>query len=556
VGQRGRWRRRGRSEDTGAVRLSLRWKIVVGFGILLGLIGILAWVTIALFSSLRSVQRQVFNDAVPGLVAVDEIVRSYTAQSASVSVYLIGSQGGVLQQYQSEVDIAEYWEEEAEDLFTDPAEVILLEELTEAGDSFQGIVAHVVELADGGKRSRAFQVLRDEGTPAISRIGTLGGQLADEQDRAVAVSESELDNRAGQTIVILSAVTIGALLAGVALAIALPRRLVANLAKLVDAARAIGRGDFNQELDIRSGDEVEELADRFTEMQAGLKRLQQLALQDKELEIAATIQQRLLQRKPPEVEGVRVVTTQRQANLVGGDWYDVDVGGRWMTVVVGDASGKGIAAALMATVTLSSLRAERSQGAGPKRIVEQANLALLEATDTGAFTTCVYATVDTVTGEVRWLNMGHPSPFLLHAADPAKHRLDDAPGTDGDPAGYYVEGPRNRPLGWDENPGLVQNSVTLAPGDRLVLFTDGFVEAKSSEGEIFGDHRLEASLLELASLPSDALAEQVVEDVERFAAGKLDDDLTMLVIEFEGAAAPADPGTLVLTDGEAAAEPE
>ncbi|MDQ4125225.1 MAG: SpoIIE family protein phosphatase [Actinomycetota bacterium] len=513
------------------MRLSLRWKVSAGFLILLGLMGILAWVTFAQLSSLRAVQRQVFNDAVPGLVAVDEIVRSYTAQSASVGLYLT-AETSALEQYRSEVGNAETWEQRAERLFTDPAEVVLLEDLTEAGDDFQEIVDRVVALAEDGKRSQAIRVLRDEGTPAISSIESLGRQLAIEQDRVVAVTENEVDQRSNQTIVILVAVTIGALLAGVALAIALPRRLAANLGQLVDAARAIERGDLNQELDIRSGDEVEELAQRFVQMQSGLARLQQLRLQERELEIAAAIQQRLLQRKVPEADGVRVVRTQHQANRVGGDWYDVDTGGRWLTVAIGDASGKGIGAALMATVMLSSLRAERSRGAGPKRIIEQANLALLEATDPGMFTTCVYATVDTVTGEVRWLNMGHPAPFLLHAPDPSRA---------GDPPGYYVEaeGPRNRPLGWDENPGLNQTTVTLSPGDRLILFTDGFLEAKAPDGEVFGENRLEASLLELASLPSDALAEQVVEDVERFAAGKLDDDLTMLVIEFEGAAAPA-----------------
>lgn len=513
------------------MRLSLRWKISAGFLILLALMGILAWVTIAQFTSLRAVQRQVFNDAVPGLVAVDEIVRSYTAQSASVGLYLT-AEPGALDQYRSEVATAETWEERAERLFADPAEVVLLEDLKGAGDEFQAVVDRVIELASDGKRSQAIRVLRDEGTPAIASIEALGRELASQQDRVVAVTESEVDQRSNQTIVILVAVTIGALLAGVALALALPRRLAANIAQLVDAARAIERGDLNQELDIRSGDEVEELAQRFIEMQSGLARLQQLALQDRELEIAAAIQQRLLQRKLPEIDGVRVVTTQRQANRVGGDWYDVDAGGRWLTVAIGDASGKGIAAALMATVMLSSLRAERSRGAGPKRVIEQANLALLEATDTGAFTTSVYATVDTVTGEVRWLNMGHPAPFLLHPPDHAD---------DGHPPGRYVEadGPRNRPLGWDENPGLNQTTVTLTPGDRLILFTDGFLEAKSPDGEIFGEHRLEASLLELASLPSEALADQVVEDVERFAAGKLDDDLTMLVIEFEGAALPA-----------------
>lgn len=519
------------------MRLSLRWKISAGFLILLGLMAILAWVTFAQFLSLRSVQRQVFNDAVPGLVAVDEIVRSYTAQSASVGLYLTADPGA-LEQYRSEVGNAERWEGRAEDLFTDPAEARLLDDLTEAGDEFQEVVERVVALASDGKRSQAIRVLREEGTPAIGAIESLGRQLAVEQDDVVAVTESEVDRRSNQTIVILVAVTIGALLAGVALAIALPRRLAANLAQLVGAARAIERGNLDQQLDIRSGDEVEELAERFIEMQSGLARLQQLALQDKELEIAADIQQRMLQRKLPEIEGVRVVTSQRQANRVGGDWYDVDAGGRWLTVAIGDASGKGIAAALMATVMLSSLRAERSRGAGPKRVIEQANLALLEATDTGAFTTCVYATVDTVTGEVRWLNMGHPAPFLLHAPDPSRD----------DPAGFYVEGARNRPLGWDESPGLNQISATLAPGDRLILFTDGFIEAKSPDGEVFGDNRLEASLLELASLPSDALADQVVEDVERFAAGKLDDDLTMLVIEFEGAPVPVEDGTPALSD--------
>ncbi|MDQ3951789.1 MAG: SpoIIE family protein phosphatase [Actinomycetota bacterium] len=539
------------------MKLSLRWKISAGFAILLGLVGILAWVTIAQFTSLRAVQRQVFNDAVPGLVAVDEIVRSYTAQQASVGFFL-AAEPGALEQYRSEVGNTETWEERAEDLFTDRAEKVLLDGLTEAGDEFQAVVERVVVLASDGKRSQAIRVLREEGTPAIGQIETLGRQLAIEQDRVVAVTESEVDQRSNQTIVILVAVTIGALLAGVALAIALPRRLSANLAQLVAAARAIEVGNLDQQLDIRSGDEVEELAQRFVQMQSGLARLQQLALQDRELEIAAAIQQRLLQRRLPEIEGVRVVPLQRQANRVGGDWYDVDAGGRWLTVAIGDASGKGIAAALMATVMLSSLRAERSRGAGPKRVIEQANLALLEATDAGAFTTCVYATVDTVTGEVRWLNMGHPAPFLLHVPDPAR---------DGDPPGYFVEGPRNRAMGWDENPGLNQSSVTLAPGDRLILFTDGFIEAKSLEGEVFGDHRLETSLLELASLPSDALAEQVVEDVERFAAGKLDDDLTMLVIEFEGAPAPAPDAAEVPAAGElddvppatrlgAAAEPE
>jgi serine phosphatase RsbU (regulator of sigma subunit) len=301
-----------------------------------------------------------------------------------------------------------------------------------------------------------------------------------------------------------------------------PRRLVSDLHRLVDAVRAVERGDFDQAIDIRSGDEVEELAGRFNDMQAGLKRLQQLALHDRELEIAASIQENLLRRSLPDTPGVRLVPLQRQANLVGGDWYDVDSAGGRLTVVVGDASGKGIGAALLATIALSVLRAERGLGAGPPRIIERANEALRGATDPDSFTTLVYADIDLYSGEMRWLNMGHPPPFLLHPG-----------GELGGPTGYYLEGPRNRVLGWFDDPGLAETSVRLEAGHRLVLYTDGFLEAKSPEGETFGEHRFSETLIRLAALDADMVADELVREVERFAAGKLDDDLTMLIVEFE-----------------------
>jgi phosphoserine phosphatase RsbU/P len=309
----------------------------------------------------------------------------------------------------------------------------------------------------------------------------------------------------------------------VVLAFLLPRRLSRNLSRLVEATRAIGRGDFEHHLDINTHDEVEELATRFTEMQGGLQRLQQLALQDRELEIAASIQRNLLIRHIPETPGLRVSPLQRQANLVGGDWYDIDVSPHSATVVIGDASGKGIAAALMATVALSFLRAEKGVGSPPKMVVSRTNDALLDATDPDSFTTLIYTVIDTATGEARWLNMGHPAPFLLRP-----------PTGNEDGRGYFVEGPRNRVLGWFEDPGLNVTVTQLAPGDRLVFYTDGFIEAKSADGEVFGEHRFAEALTRLAPVGSPQLGEQLVGEVERFAAGKLDDDLTMLIVEFEG----------------------
>jgi sigma-B regulation protein RsbU (phosphoserine phosphatase) len=134
----------------------------------------------------------------------------------------------------------------------------------------------------------------------------------------------------------------------------------------------------------------------------------------------------------------------------------------------------------------------------------------------------IYLTLDLRTGEVRWLNMGHPSPFV--------HRS----GPDGTASGYFVEGPRNKALGWFDEPGLAETVLGLEPGDRLVLFTDGFVEAKNPSGELFGEERLAEVLLRFAPMDPATLEDELIGEVERFAAGKLGDDLTMLVVEYQG----------------------
>lgn len=509
------------------MKLSLRWKIVGGFGVVLALVAVLSWVTFSLFGSLRSVQRQVFDEAIPGLVATDEIIRSYTAQSAAIRGFLIRpSQTGLLAQYRTEVEIADLYERRAERFFRTNEERNLLAQLVRAGAEFNELVdEQVVPQAQEGDRSGAFRILGQDGDPLIAEIERLGTLLRDVQDRIVVESQADVGSHANQTVVILLLVTAGVVGTGIVLAVVLSRRFVENLERLVDAARAIGRGDLDQKLEIHSGDEVEELAERFTEMQSGLKRLQQLALQDRELEIASSIQKNLLQRSIPTIAGVTLVPHQRQANLVGGDWYDVEVKPPILTVAVGDASGKGIAAALMATVTLSALRAERGFGSEPARIVERANRALKDATDADSFTTLIYAILDTSSGRLSWLNMGHPAPFLVRARPPEP--------TDG-AHGYFLEGPRNRVLGWFDHPGFEPSMVKLDPGDRVILFTDGFLEAKSPDGEVFGEHRLAEALTRAAPLEPTAIADELIRTVETFAAGKLDDDLTMLVIEFTG----------------------
>jgi hypothetical protein len=139
------------------MKVSLRLKIVGGYGLMLALIAILGWVTLSLFSSVRNLQEQVFDDAVPGLVIVDEIVRSYTAQSAAVRGALIVNPPVLLAQYRNEVDNARFYEERARDLFRSEEERELLTQLIEAGRSFQALVDEEVipRISETGQRSQA-----------------------------------------------------------------------------------------------------------------------------------------------------------------------------------------------------------------------------------------------------------------------------------------------------------------------------------------------------------------------------------------------------------------
>lgn len=503
------------------MRFSLRWKIVAGFALLLVLIIVLGWVTLSLFNSTRRVQSRIFERAIPELVAVEGIVGAYAAQSAAVRGYVISPGQVLLEQYRREHQVATNLQEQALELEPSGPELDLLNELIEAGEEFDMVVENrVVPLASEGQRSQAFRILGQEGNPLIERIEVLGNALLDTQSEIVEQTEEDIASNTNRALLILILVIAAATLVGLVTSILLPRRLVRSIDALVTAARGIERGHFDQKIEINTGDEIEELADRFEQMQAGLKRLQQLALQDRELEIAGQIQRNLLMRRVPEFEGARVHPVQRQTSRVGGDWYDLAVHEQTVTAVIGDASGKGIGAALMATVTLSALRAERGRGAHPKHIVASVNRALLDATDPDSFTTAIYLTLNIDTGEARWLNMGHSPPFLLRAEN------------DGD--GDYVEGPRNRVLGWFEEPGLAVSEALLKPGDRLVLVTDGILEAKGPDGELFGEGRLAETLVRLAPLDLEELGEELVAEAERFTAGKLDDDLTMLLIEYSG----------------------
>jgi sigma-B regulation protein RsbU (phosphoserine phosphatase) len=248
-----------------------------------------------------------------------------------------------------------------------------------------------------------------------------------------------------------------------------------------------------------------------------LVELQAAARIAQELEIAASIQQGLLPSGPPDVPGVTVVGRCIPAAKVGGDLFDhiVDDDGN-LSLLVADVAGHSIASALLMAMTRSLLRREAHERRGPAAALAAASHALFDdLVGAGLFVTVFSALYDPTTATLRYSNGAH-NPALLRRADGTLTELD----TDGMALGIVDD--------WPYEEGTCQ----LGPGDLVVLYTDGVTEARSPDGELYGEARL-ADIV-AATAGAEAVADAIVAAATAHAEDAVQDDLTVLVLEVKG----------------------
>ena len=216
-----------------------------------------------------------------------------------------------------------------------------------------------------------------------------------------------------------------------------------------------------------------------------------------ELAAAREIQRRLVPETVPEVEGYEVAAAYFPAEEVGGDFYQVlESKGGTKLVVVGDVSGKGLKAAMTGTLAMGALRALAGEGLGPGALLTRLNRQLAETGNEG-FVTCVCARLG-AQGEVTVANAGHLPPYRN---------------------GEEMEFEPDLPLGMGAVAEYAEHGFRLEEGDRLTLLSDGVVEARDAEGELFGFARTRAISAETA----DTIAEAAL----RYGQA---DDITVLTL--------------------------
>lgn len=242
---------------------------------------------------------------------------------------------------------------------------------------------------------------------------------------------------------------------------------------------------------------------------------QRLASLAQELETARGIQASILPRAVPSLAGLRVAVRYQPMTAVAGDFWDFLAADGRVGVLVADVSGHGVPAALVASMVKVAFEAQRGAAAQPAEVVAGMNAALCRVLD-GPFVTAIYASLSPTEGRLRFAGAGHP-PALLWRAGPGRvERLSE----------------NGLLMGFDGAARYEAGEVTVEPGDRLLLFTDGLIEAADSRGEQFGLERLERVLAKSAALDPEALADRLLAELRSFrGATGFEDDLTLLVAD-------------------------
>jgi serine phosphatase RsbU (regulator of sigma subunit)/predicted ester cyclase len=238
---------------------------------------------------------------------------------------------------------------------------------------------------------------------------------------------------------------------------------------------------------------------------------------EQELRVARRIQQASLPEEVPTLEGWQISPFYRPAREVGGDFYDFfELEDGRVGVVVGDATGKGVPAALVVTATYSMLRAV-AQVLGsfsPMEVLAQVNETLLARIPLNMFVTCFYAILDPKSGTLKYANAGHDLPYLWHG--------------DGDAEELRARG---MPLGLMPGMSYEEKEIVLQASEVALFYSDCLVEAHDPEGEMFGFPRLRSLVAEHAEEVS--LGDSLLEELSSFVGEgwKQEDNITLLTLK-------------------------
>ncbi|MBR5785075.1 MAG: SpoIIE family protein phosphatase [Clostridia bacterium] len=303
--------------------------------------------------------------------------------------------------------------------------------------------------------------------------------------------------------------------------ILIKRVIINNLQKINDTLSRITKGDLNVTVDVRSNQEFSSLSDDINSTVSTLKRYiaEAAARIDKELEYAKQIQLSALPANFPEDEDFSIYAQMIAAKEVGGDFYDFyKISDKTVAFLAADVSGKGIPAAMFMMTAKTIIKDLAEGGMAVNDIFTKANEKLCENNESGMFVTAWMGILDLNTGIVHFANAGHNPPLIKRA----------------DGSFEYLKTRAGFVLGGMEGVRYRMGEITLTPGDRLFLYTDGVPEATNTENKLYGEDRLLTFMNQNTSVKAMELLPALKADIDKFVGEAPQfDDITMLIFDYK-----------------------
>jgi phosphoserine phosphatase RsbU/P len=352
----------------------------------------------------------------------------------------------------------------------------------------------------------------------------------------ISMPEAEITRLADETHKRLVILDLGAAIFAAAMiipvifaAIRISKGITGPIVELGAGVTRIGGGDLDYRLDVRTRDEIAELAHAFNKMagdlQTYIKNLRQTTAEkerfESELRVAHDIQMSFLKKifPPfPHRSDFSLYATIKTAREVGGDLYDFSLlDDTRLFFYVGDVSDKGVPASLIMAITMTLMkRASVQPGITPAGILRQVNAALAEDNENAMFVTLFAGILDLKTGELAFSNAGHNPPLILTA----------------DGQCSFLKLPDGLVLGVMTDAEYRDDAMRLQPGDMIVTYTDGVTEAMSPQKKLYSDGRLRETLMGLKGYSVEDTVAAILSSVKAHAAGEpQSDDIAVLALK-------------------------
>lgn len=263
-----------------------------------------------------------------------------------------------------------------------------------------------------------------------------------------------------------------------------------------------------------------EIAYTYEDLAPHVRRIIERERVKAEIDAANRIQAALLPLEDPEVPGTTVASHYRAATEIGGDYFDfLPLGGGRIAIAFGDVAGHGLTSGIVMAMTKASLLVQVEHDSEPKAVMSTLNSIVMRTAPRRMLMTFFYGVLDPAEQTLRFCSAGHLDPYLYRAAEKKLVPLSSW--------GF--------PLGVRRREAFREENIEFDGGDRLVLYSDGFIEALDDDGEPFGFDRFELVIRESGERSAAEIKQALLASVKKFTRNRPpDDDQTLVVISFEG----------------------